>query len=164
MSSESYWEKEIYKGYILGSDGTVFSKKTNRYLKQTVNRHGYLVFKTWQNGRTRNHQLHRELAKTFLANPENLPCVNHKDGDKLNNHISNLEWCSYSHNNSHAYETGLKPTKSTSGHKYITFDRYTGKWRISINLGNGIVIKGGRFETIKKALKQRNNLLENHAR
>ncbi|WP_291392122.1 HNH endonuclease [Acinetobacter sp.] len=54
-----------------------------------------------------NILLHRAVAETFLTNKENLPIVNHKDGDKLNNAVSNLEWCSSKNNHSHAVDTGL---------------------------------------------------------
>lgn len=54
------------------------------------------------------HLVHRIVAKMFIQNPKNLPCVNHKDGNKLNNNINNLEWCTYSENLKHAYKTGLK--------------------------------------------------------
>lgn len=60
--------------------------------------------------------IHRLLALHFIHNPENLPEVNHKDGNKQNNKLDNLEWCSKSYNSTHAYELGLKksnfkPTK-----------------------------------------------------
>lgn len=51
--------------------------------------------------------LHRIVAKLFIPNPEGKKCINHKDGDKLNNHIDNLEWCSKAENNRHAFNTGL---------------------------------------------------------
>lgn len=54
------------------------------------------------------HTIHRLVATAFLDNPYSLPCVNHIDGNKLNNHVDNLEWCSFTQNNLHAYKTGLK--------------------------------------------------------
>jgi hypothetical protein len=51
--------------------------------------------------------VHRLVAETFLPNPDRLPCINHKDGDKLNNFADNLEWVTFSGNSNHAVETGL---------------------------------------------------------
>lgn len=53
-------------------------------------------------------KLHRLMAITFIPNPNNYPMINHKDGNKLNNDISNLEWCTNQQNMQHAFDTGLK--------------------------------------------------------
>ena len=58
--------------------------------------------------------MHILVAKAFIENPENKPCVNHKDGNKLNACVSNLEWVTYAENNEHAIRTGLRP----SGERY----------------------------------------------
>lgn len=55
----------------------------------------------------KTYGIHRLVAITFLPNPHNLPCVNHLDGNKLNNHITNLEWCTYQENIHHAFDIGL---------------------------------------------------------
>lgn len=60
--------------------------------------------------------IHRIVAKHFISNPENKPIVNHKDGIKLNNHSSNLEWCTNTENQRHAWATGLK--KAVKGEKH----------------------------------------------
>lgn len=53
-------------------------------------------------------KVHREVALAFIPNPYNLPEVNHIDGDKHNNHVSNLEWVTHQQNVQHSFDTGLK--------------------------------------------------------
>ncbi|MGH2622040.1 MAG: NUMOD4 domain-containing protein [Sphingobacterium sp.] len=67
--------------------------------------HGYMLARM---GRKDSNTIHRLVATTFIPNPENKPCVNHKNGIKDDNRVDNLEWCTYSENNQHAYNTGLK--------------------------------------------------------
>jgi len=78
--------------------------KHGKKLKKTISSNGYYTISI----DCKNKLLHRIIATAFIPNSENLPCVNHKDGNKLNNEVSNLEWCSYSENNQHAFDTGLK--------------------------------------------------------
>ncbi len=100
-----------HPNYAITEQGEVYNNKTKRYLKHSTSNTGYLT--VYVDGK--NRLLHRLLAETFIPNPDNLPCVNHKDGNKLNNDLSNLEWCTYSHNNKHAYKTGLKNYAFTGG-------------------------------------------------
>ena len=69
----------------------VFTKLPNGYLKVGLSK----------NGKTKYYFVHRLVAETFIDNPENKPCINHKDCDKKNNCVDNLEWCTYKENNSY---------------------------------------------------------------
>ena len=85
--------------------------RKGRILKKNIATTGYYSINLSKNGKIKYVRVHRLVAEAFIPNPNNLPCINHKDGNKLNNEISNLEWCSYSYNNSEAYRIGLKQNK-----------------------------------------------------
>lgn len=76
------------------------------------------------NGKQRNCRVHRLVAQYFLLNPDNMNEVNHKDGNKDNNHVSNLEWCTRSHNVKHSFDTGLKqPHRWTDEEKQMLSEK-----------------------------------------
>lgn len=80
-------------------------------MKTGINNSGYELAYLCKNSKRKALTVHRLVAKAFIPNPSDLPEVNHKDGDKLNNRVSNLEWSSISDNRKHAYDTGLQPNK-----------------------------------------------------
>lgn len=92
-----------HPNYRVSPKGVIRSKKTNRYLKPNNNTSGYPSVTL--DGKT--VRVHRVVAEVFIPNPNNLECVNHINGDKEDNHMDNLEWCTRSENNRHARETGL---------------------------------------------------------
>lgn len=101
MKSCKVANHEMYRLY---EDGQVHSGISDFFLSARSNPNGYQVV-------TLNGEqllVHRLVALHFLPNPYQHPQVNHKDGDKTNNHVSNLEWCSAEFNNQHALETGLR--------------------------------------------------------
>lgn len=103
--------------YFVNEKGECFrkGKKLNPY----PNTKGYLKICVYQNGkRIGQFAVHRMVAELFIPNPDNLPQINHKDGNKKNNNIENLEWCDQSHNMKHAvtelgfnFDTNCRLTK-----------------------------------------------------
>ncbi len=106
--SEEIWIK-VFDNYFVSNLGRVKStmKKNEKILTPRENGKGYLRVHLSVNGRIKDYYIHRLVADAFIHNPENLPEVNHKDGDKGNNHIDNLEWCTRSENIRHAFDNGL---------------------------------------------------------
>ena len=115
---------EVEKGYFLNTKGELYSM--DRFVKRNT---GVVEFKVGKkitpnyNKVTEYYQyrtiercsktVHRLVAETFIPNPDNLPCVNHIDGDKSNNSVENLEWSSYSENLKHSYDVLKRPINAT---------------------------------------------------
>lgn len=94
---------ELIKNYCISSNGTVINKITKRELKQDLST-GYASVVLSNKGYKRRFLVHRLVAELFIPNVENKPCVNHKDGNKTNNDVSNLEWVTYSENAIHSHK------------------------------------------------------------
>lgn len=103
----------IGTNYYITEDGRCFNSKTGKCLKgQTNCRTGYITFNlTLPSGLMKRCAAHRLVAEAFIPNPLGKPEVNHKDGNKANNCVDNLEWCTSHENKVHAVETGLRATK-----------------------------------------------------
>jgi len=99
--------------YEVSSNGEIFSMKRKNDLKLMPcdNGNGYKQCHLLDKSKRTVKYIHRLVAEEFIPNPYNKKTVNHKDGDKANNHISNLEWATQKENNNHAIEIGLNPTK-----------------------------------------------------
>lgn len=84
-----------YEGlYAITSCGKVYSYRTKKFLKPGTDKDGYLFVILSVNGNRKKYTIHRLVANTYIPNPDCLPTVNHKDEDKTNNSINNLEWMS----------------------------------------------------------------------
>ena len=93
-----------YPNYAVSNYGTVINIKRDKVLKPGV-AGGYLRVVLCNNGKMRNHLIHRLVALAFISNPDNLPEVNHKDENKTNNCVWNLEWCTKKYNNNYGTRT-----------------------------------------------------------
>lgn len=103
--------KQYNRYYSVSENGEVKTSifKNLRLLKGTVKPDGYkMYFLKQEEGKSKWRYAHRLVADLFLFNPDNLPEVNHKDLNKLNNHHSNLEYCTHAFNIQHSYKNGRK--------------------------------------------------------
>lgn len=101
------WKNTIYEKYMVSNYGRIKSipignkhEKIDEHLLTPSIVKGYYSVVLYANRKFINKPIHRLIAETFLDNPNNYNCINHKDKNKLNNNVENLEWCSYSHNSS----------------------------------------------------------------
>lgn len=128
--------------YLINEQGEIFNTVTNKYLSGSVFNNGYRMVRLTINGSKKAFGVHRLVAQTFLPNPLNLPVVNHKDGNKLNNTLENLEWVTYSENSKHACKTKLNP--GNHGKKNFRYDIKEGSdWKRYLDT-NYLVDKNGK--------------------
>lgn len=96
----------------------VVNRKTGRPLKPRADSSGYAEVQLWKNNRGKHKTLHRLFAEAYIPNPDNLPCINHKDEDTMNYSLDNLEWCTQSYNQNYGTANerrGPKISKALSG-------------------------------------------------
>lgn len=158
MIEESYVSLGMigYKDYGVNTKGEVISFRSNKKLRSKIDK-GYERVTLSKNNKRKLFPVHRLVAIAFIPNPENKPCINHKNGVKTDNMVENLEWCTYSENTLHAYATGLeKPRigfkhteeaklKMSKNRKGI---KHTQEWKENMRK----IMKGRKFseDTIKK--------------
>ncbi len=113
MNFKSFYNYDIYE------DGRIYSHYRNRFLEIQPDSFGYRVGTFYIEGKVKKIKIHRLVAKLFLGEaPKGKPLINHIDGNKLNNHVSNLEWCTYSENNGHARKMGLNNVSDSNRKRY----------------------------------------------
>ena len=99
--------------YEVSNTGKVRSNGTHvtrgiRELNPKTDKYGYQTLTIFYNNKKRSRTVHRLVAEAFIPNPDGFPQINHIDGDKTNNAVGNLEWCTVRHNIKHAFDIGLK--------------------------------------------------------
>jgi hypothetical protein len=157
------------------SNGKSISLRKEKVLKGTITNKGYSAVEL--DGK--HHFIHRLVATLFIENPNSLPQVNHKDGNKLNNNVNNLEWCTNEDNMRHAYENGFQYNgfgrdARNFKYEYICLDRlHIGKMTsmefakifkeegliknvksCSSNIRNRLKVCGYNFEKVRKVGEQ----------
>jgi hypothetical protein len=139
--------------YSISDYGRVKSHKfgKERILKPALTSRGYpFVLLSMKGQKVKLQCIHKLVASAFINNPNNKPQVNHKDGNKLNNHIDNLEWATSKENHQHAWDTGLNESK-----------------RLAISKANSKpvvdIITGKKYDSLKLACLDINETYRCHA-
>jgi hypothetical protein len=148
---EEVWVKVDWLDWDFDIDvsnfGNIKKSSTKTIRKLNLTKQGYYHISLSKKGKTYAKKVHRLVAQAFIPNPENKPCVNHRDGNKLNNNVSNLEWVTYSENSLHALENKLSKSKKGEEHsqsklsesqviqilnegKYDSFQAISNKWGV----------------------------------
>ena len=108
------WVRIYIKGnktrYVVNEYGDVLNTETGRILAQTTDKYGYKIVSLNYKGKNYKCKVHRLVALAFIPNPENKPTVNHKDTNKSNNYVDNLEWATYDEQMKHAIKMNLIKT------------------------------------------------------
>lgn len=98
-----------FEDYSITQTGEVINTRTGKAKALDFNKKiGYFQVDLYKNNKRTKHYIHRLVAQAYIPNPLGLPEVNHKDSDRTNNHVSNLEWVSSSGNSVHAVQAGQR--------------------------------------------------------
>lgn len=98
--------------YSINENGDVRNDTTGKIKKPFLNKtNGYYTIDLWDGNKSQKVTIHRLMAEAFIPNSENKPCVDHKDGNRQNNSLSNLRWATFSDNNSRFHTIGVRSEK-----------------------------------------------------
>ncbi len=148
---EAYMPIDGYKNYEVSNYGNVRNKKTNKVLKPRINSNGYYnVLLCDGINKPKNKKIHRLVAEAFFNNPEKKKCVDHIDGNRLNNTDFNLRFATHQDNN----RNSSMRSNNTSGSKGISWYQGAKKWRAHIVV-NKKQYHLGYFDDIEDAKKAR---------
>lgn len=152
MELEEAWKyiKGYENEYMVSNLGRVKSLKNNKELirKPRITQYGYKAVNLYKNGKKTCKEIHRLVAETFIPNPLDYPVVNHKDCDRTNNKLENLEWCTIQYNVTYmearkrgALNTNYKSVGLKRRKKIVQFSKDGKKikeWNSSIDVKNSL--------------------------
>lgn len=139
IMKKEYWKPVVgYEGhYQVSNFGRVKSIKFGKeiILKQNI-RGGYYIVNLSKNGIVKTYLVHRLVAEAFIDNTDNLPQVNHKDENKLNNNVDNLEWCTHEYNINYGTRNKKASKKLSKPVLQYTLDgEFVREWKSTIECG-----------------------------
>lgn len=134
---------EINNDYYISNFGEI--KRNNKILSQKKNNMGYNMVDLYCKNKRYQLLVHRLVATYFIPNINNYPCVNHKDENKQNNNVNNLEWCDYKYNNNY----GSKPLKISDANSkpIVAIDKNNNKlyFKSSVEASSKIGVSSGNI-------------------
>ena len=129
-----------YEGlYAVTSCGKVWSYKRKKFLKPYTVRGGYLQVKLLKDNEKKCCYVHRLIADAYIPNPENLPQINHRDENKTNNCLQNLEWCDAKYNSN--YGTRNEKVANSNKKSILQFDlngNFIKEWKSATDVGREV--------------------------
>lgn len=144
-----------YTGYYECDEyGNFYSLRTGKKLAKVVNSYGYQQVTLSREGTAKTYRAHKLIARAFLGEPVLHEEVNHKDGNKQNNNVSNLEWCSRKQNAKHAVANGLYPVAEDMPHHKLTDADVEEAWLL-VKQGAGMLEMAERFDCAYRTLYRR---------
>lgn len=141
-----------YNNYAVSNFGRVRNIKTGKVLKNNLDAQGYFHVRLYNDDSIKLIKVHRLVASYFLPNFEDLPIVDHIDGNKQNNDVINLRWCNHSNNGMNR----IKQANTTSQYKGVSWHKKAKKWYATIK-NNGHSIFLGLFDCEEDAGRAYNN-------
>lgn len=140
---EEWREIEGFNGmYLISNKGRVksYKQRKEKFLSTHKTHGNYIIVNLSSNGKNKSYRLHRLVAKAFIPNKDKKEFVNHIDGNKHNNSVSNLEWCTRQENEIHAWKNGMKEkiritsiANSKTARKYIHINKPVRQFDLNMN-------------------------------
>ena len=157
-STLEHWASiDGYLNYQVSWWGRVVNTKTGRILKPGTSTHGYRFVILSKNGKPKIHYIHKLVAREWVPNPEEKRCVDHRDGDRTNNHFENLRYATDSEN-----QWNKRRRKDGSSlYKGVSWDKRSGKWVVRIKV-DGVYKYLGLFEVEREAAEVYNTAALEH--
>ena len=142
-----------YEGlYLVNQWGEIYSLYTHKTLKYSLHKDGYKIYNLHKDKKPYLMTAHRAVALAFIPNPDNLPLINHKDEDKLNCYVDNLEWCDHQYNNTYNDRNiKIKEKLYTKyGKEFYVYDsklNLVGKFKGTVKFAKEHGISSGNFSS-----------------